>query len=184
MIGRVYVIKGGDLFKIGSTCGDAKARLNALKGGSPLPLEVVCELPMAHYRQLESFTHRHFHHKRATEVGGREWFRLDQDDLKWLRERAVREFYMCRPLGSVSLIEETNSPDFDYENALTTAEAAQQIGIGQRTVQKRILRLGLKVQTAGPVTLLTTSQVERIRNESGTPGPKPNGNGNKKAAKR
>lgn len=64
---------------------------------------------------------------------------------------------------------------------VTTADIAREEGIGQRTIQKRIKRLGIQPIRAGSVFLLTLSQAERVKRDKRLPGPKPkkskNGNG-------
>jgi hypothetical protein len=63
---------------------------------------------------------------------------------------------------------------------ITTADIAQLEGIEQRTIQKRIKRLGIVPEKAGSVFLLTNSQAERVRRDKRKPGPpKKNGNGHK-----
>ncbi len=62
----------------------------------------------------------------------------------------------------------------------TTAQAAVELNISQRLVQRRMQRLGLDVKYVGPVALLTFAQVEKIRADVRKPGPKPKGkNGTK-----
>lgn len=56
---------------------------------------------------------------------------------------------------------------------VTTSEIARQEGIGQRTIQKRIKRLGIQPQRVGAVFLLTLTQAERVRRDKRKPGPKP-----------
>lgn len=65
---------------------------------------------------------------------------------------------------------------------VTTSDIAREEGIGQRTIQKRIKRLGIQPQRAGQVFLLTLGQAERVRRDKRKPGPKSksNGNGNRK----
>lgn len=62
---------------------------------------------------------------------------------------------------------------------VTTADIAKEEGIGQRTIQKRIKRLGIQPLRAGTVFLLTISQAERVRRDKRKPGPKKNSNGHK-----
>lgn len=49
---------------------------------------------------------------------------------------------------------------------ITTAQLAVELRITQRSVQNRILRLGLKVQRAGNAFILTPKQAELVRNYS------------------
>lgn len=65
---------------------------------------------------------------------------------------------------------------------VTTKDVADEAGLAQRTVQKRVKRLGLHVLRAGKVYLLTLEQAERIRKDnppSGRPPKQSNGNGHK-----
>lgn len=57
-------------------------------------------------------------------------------------------------------------------NMFTTAEASEQTGLSQRVIQKRLARLGLTVKYAGPVALLTASQIKKIAADKRKPGPK------------
>lgn len=47
---------------------------------------------------------------------------------------------------------------------ITTAQLARELGINQRAIQNRILRLGLKVERAGKAFVLTHKQAEAVRN--------------------
>lgn len=64
-------------------------------------------------------------------------------------------------------------------NWITTAEIAREEGIQQRTIQKRIKRLGIQPKRLGAGFLLTVAQAERVRRDRRKPGPKSNGNGHK-----
>lgn len=56
---------------------------------------------------------------------------------------------------------------------VTTKEAEPLVGVDQRAIQKRIKRLGLKVKRVGGVLLLSSSQVQKIKNYIPVkPGPK------------
>lgn len=46
---------------------------------------------------------------------------------------------------------------------ITTSQLARELGISQRAVQNRILRLGLKVQRVGKAFLLTMKQADAVR---------------------
>jgi predicted DNA-binding protein YlxM (UPF0122 family) len=48
---------------------------------------------------------------------------------------------------------------------VTTAEIAEQAGIKQRAVQKRIKRLGIQAQKVGASFLLTLNQAEIVRRD-------------------
>lgn len=47
---------------------------------------------------------------------------------------------------------------------VTTAQLAKELGINQRAIQNRILRLGLKVERIGRNFALTPQQADRVRN--------------------
>jgi len=47
---------------------------------------------------------------------------------------------------------------------ITTQQLAKELGISQRAIQNRILRLGLKVQRAGVAFILTREQAAKVRN--------------------
>jgi predicted DNA-binding protein YlxM (UPF0122 family) len=51
------------------------------------------------------------------------------------------------------------------KSMVTTAEIAEQAGIKQRAVQKRIKRLGIQVQKVGASFLLTLNQAEKVRRD-------------------
>mgnify|MGYP001568632066 CR=1 FL=1 len=46
---------------------------------------------------------------------------------------------------------------------ITTQQLATELKIGQRSIQHRIYRLGLKVQRAGNTYILTREQAQRVR---------------------
>lgn len=81
----VYVIEGAGLYKIGASSSSAKKRLVALMTGSPVPLNIVCEIPEPAYFALESALHRKFREKRSH----REWFRLSVGDVEWIKSIAT-----------------------------------------------------------------------------------------------
>lgn len=47
---------------------------------------------------------------------------------------------------------------------ITTAQLARELGINQRAVQNRILRLGLRVERVGRNFALTPQQADKVRN--------------------
>lgn len=65
------------------------------------------------------------------------------------------------------------------DSMVTTADISSETGLGQRTIQKRIVRLGLQCKYAGPVTLLTDLQAEKVKAMSSRPGPKVKSNNHK-----
>lgn len=46
---------------------------------------------------------------------------------------------------------------------ITTAQMAKELGIKQRAVQNRIMRLGLKVERVGIAFVLTPGQAQKVR---------------------
>lgn len=46
---------------------------------------------------------------------------------------------------------------------ITTAQIAKELGIKQRAVQNRIMRLGLKVERVGIAFVLTANQAQKVR---------------------
>ncbi len=46
---------------------------------------------------------------------------------------------------------------------ITTQQLARELGISQRAIQNRILRLGLNLERVGIAFVLTTAQAERVR---------------------
>lgn len=51
---------------------------------------------------------------------------------------------------------------------ITTSQLAKELGISQRAIQNRILRLGLRVQRAGVAFILTQKQAQMVRDYSVT----------------
>lgn len=49
---------------------------------------------------------------------------------------------------------------------ITTQQLAKELGISQRAIQNRILRLRIEVQRAGNAFILTHEQAEKVRNYS------------------
>jgi hypothetical protein len=47
---------------------------------------------------------------------------------------------------------------------ITTKQLQHELGITQRAIQNRILRLGLKVEKAGKAFVLTARQADAVRN--------------------
>ena len=50
---------------------------------------------------------------------------------------------------------------------ITTAKLAKELGINQRAIQNRILRLGIKPQRAGNAFVLTKEQADKVRQYRG-----------------
>lgn len=78
--GCTYIIEavGERLYKIGRTGGSAEARLQRLRTGSPVPLELVLVLD---HPGWEDVLHHHFRDKRRHG----EWFALTRCDIDTLR---------------------------------------------------------------------------------------------------
>lgn len=85
-MGCVYIIEGGERFKIGMTGGQAQDRMRHLQIASPVPLRLAHEIPTDNPRSLELSLHQKFAAKR---VHG-EWFTLSNEDLDWLRSDSVK----------------------------------------------------------------------------------------------
>lgn len=80
--GFVYVVKRGSLYKIGFSRANVARRVRDAEG------ELVLTIPTGQQpSQLEYVINRRFIDKRHpnSELWGREWFALDDDDLSWLR---------------------------------------------------------------------------------------------------
>ena len=81
--GGVYVLRCGDLFKIGYS-RDVRSRVMAINAQSPVDVEHVITIHTSNARHLESLLHRSFADKR---VKG-EWFRLSDEDVASLNRPA------------------------------------------------------------------------------------------------
>jgi len=78
---RLYLFKAGPFFKIGFS-RDVKARLRTIASNCPLPVELVCSLPEGlSSKETERRLHKRFRTKR---VRG-EWFRLDPEDVEFIK---------------------------------------------------------------------------------------------------
>lgn len=79
--GYIYVVRRGDIYKIGFSRSNVPRRVKASDGELVLTVETG-QQPAS----LEREIHRKFAHKRADGPGfKREWFSLTADDLAWLR---------------------------------------------------------------------------------------------------
>src|SRR5882762_9415077 len=79
-MGCVYIIKGGDCYKIGITSAGIASRLRALQTSSPFPLIFVHQIATDNPRALESALHARF----ADQRRHGEWFALSNKDIRWL----------------------------------------------------------------------------------------------------
>ena len=80
--GYVYVVKRGTAYKIGFSRANVERRVRDAEG------ELVLTIPTGQQpSQLEYIINHRFINKRLsdTELWGREWFSLDDNDLNWLR---------------------------------------------------------------------------------------------------
>ena len=88
----VYFIRAGEYIKIGYSRNIAR-RMATLQCANPVKLKVVFGISSGRIHKLESILHRRFRHKRVA-MGGKEWFRLDNCDLDWVRQNyPTREVY-------------------------------------------------------------------------------------------
>lgn len=78
--GYVYVIRCGDLYKIGKTTDIAK-RIKQLQTSAPQALELVCWLLQGYMTDAESNYHSVYRDKR---VSG-EWFALTNEDVAYIQ---------------------------------------------------------------------------------------------------
>jgi hypothetical protein len=79
--GHVYVVKRGDVYKIGFSRASVDRRVRDAEG------ELVLTIPTGQQpSQLEYAINRRFCSKRLAdaELYGREWFALDDTDIEWL----------------------------------------------------------------------------------------------------
>lgn len=87
--GHIYVIKAitadGPAYKIGLTRGHPKTRTKAIMKSLPMQATVFGCLECASVVTVERRLHEKFNSKRT--VG--EWFRLDDDDLAYLRSQGI-----------------------------------------------------------------------------------------------
>lgn len=79
--GYIYILKSGDLYKIGQSAKPRK-RLRQLRTGSSLPIEVVYTMRTPHYKFVEKILHNRLADKR---VRG-EWFALSETDLQYIMQ--------------------------------------------------------------------------------------------------
>ena len=77
----VYVMKCGDFFKIGIAI-ELDNRLNQVQTGNPYIVSLVFALKHKQAEEIEKKLHCIFNNKRER----REWFKLDDKDLIFIRE--------------------------------------------------------------------------------------------------
>jgi hypothetical protein len=74
--GFVYLMKGGDFYKIGLAI-NVEDRLRSHRTSSPYPPEMIHTIRTPSMRRLETALHHAYAHKRTTG----EWFALEADDV-------------------------------------------------------------------------------------------------------
>jgi hypothetical protein len=79
-VGYVYLIKSGKYHKIGLTRRDPRTRLKEIT--TPEGVSLVHVIETSDPEGLEQFLHNEFADKRAE----REWFNLNEEDIKWICE--------------------------------------------------------------------------------------------------
>jgi hypothetical protein len=77
----VYLIKCHEFYKIG-IANDIDARLNSLQCGNPYELELMFAMRYPNAEDIEEMLHERYGKKRVF----REWFRLDADDIVFIRK--------------------------------------------------------------------------------------------------
>ena len=77
--GYVYLIQSGKYYKIGLTRRDPNTRLKELT--TPEGVSMVHVIETSDPEGLEQFLHHEFREKRAE----REWFRLDDEDVEFVK---------------------------------------------------------------------------------------------------
>ena len=84
MSGWIYIIKNGDLYKIGIT-KNLKNRMRQLK-----PDKVVIKLYSSKFKELERELHKRYKNVRIPQT---EYFRLDQSQISEIRQRISIYYY-------------------------------------------------------------------------------------------
>jgi len=177
--GRVYVVRGGDLYKIGATGGESAKRLKALTTGSPVALVIAHEIATSAYVLLERALHCHFSEKR---IKG-EWFDLTLRDIDFIQRLTAGNWRSIlrlpptkpKPLAAPSRIDsDRTDPSFDVK---TTARL-----INRGFVQTyAAIKSGLLTPTkdSNPVRV-PLSQIEKFNENPPRRGPKRKGKSNGK----
>ncbi|MCT7965118.1 GIY-YIG nuclease family protein [Laspinema sp. D1] len=83
--GFVYVIRSGNLVKIGRT-NNLQRRLRQLSTMNSKELELICSIPTGDSVTLEKKLHQQFHSFRQHG----EWFQLPEPSIQWLKSLAQR----------------------------------------------------------------------------------------------
>jgi len=79
-MGYVYLIKSDRYYKIGLTRRDPDVRLKEIT--TPKGTTLIHIIETTDPEGLEQFLHKEFKEKRAE----REWFKLDAEDIAWIKQ--------------------------------------------------------------------------------------------------
>ena len=156
-MGCVYFIRATNgAVKIGSSSRSGLTRLAACQTGSPLPLELVCELPFEKYRSMEIIFHAAFsqYHSHG------EWFMLPEGALNHISETPSEQFLkILKEHGDLYHIRKhflrgqcpapsvpaplPESAVSGWNGYLTLFEVAQALSVSEYTVQQLVDKYGL-----------------------------------------
>jgi hypothetical protein len=75
----LYLIRCNEFYKIGIAY-DIDNRLNSLQTGNPYELDILFAVKISGAEKVEELLHNYFKDKRIF----REWFKLEQDDIKFI----------------------------------------------------------------------------------------------------
>ena len=86
--GCIYLIKCGDFnfYKIGKTKGDPLARMREIQGNNPFLIKMIFSIHHEFAFDLEHYLHRIFGSKQIRGGAGREWFLLNDEDIKEIKK--------------------------------------------------------------------------------------------------
>lgn len=105
--GFVYVVKSGELFKIGMTKDIAK-RMQSIQLHNPHSVSTIMLITTHNPRLVERRLHKQFADKR---IGTSEWFRLDEEDIEFLLCLATMKRRINRSKSNLSLPSPKRGPD-------------------------------------------------------------------------
>lgn len=77
----VYLVRCEKYHKIGYA-HNVESRFNNFKGANPFEVEMIYCVKVPNAKQTESELHKKYHHKRHR----REWFILEEEDIKEIKE--------------------------------------------------------------------------------------------------
>jgi len=163
---NVYIVQAGECVKIGVS-NNVKKRMRQIQTSNPEKLYLILLLNMPsrpRAEKLEEYLHDKFSNYRCT--GGREWFKvpfrtlktnISNIDLDMFYDMEVHKENDFIPIntddnGSFSILTNDNSEKYSSVTGvhyLTTKEAAERLGITDRSVRRRVcsLRPALKEYT-------------------------------------